>query len=420
MPTPIPAHAEARQILLVDDDEGVRVALGGQLEMEGYDVTTAEDGSEALELLRRRRFPVIISDQHMPGMTGLELLARAREMQPHASRILLTGVVSLPTLVKAINEGELYRFIGKPWDRADLTAIVQHAIQRHDLLEANERLRADTARLNEELTAQLALAQTQNRLLAEAQEALAENFEHSLGLCHRVMTTYVPMLGKRTRAVVDLCRRMAGMPGDSFTKNERHILITAAWLHDIGLIGVRRALLTQFYAEPDGCSEAEWRELRQHPIYGQTLAAFVDPLVSVGETIRAHHERWDGSGYPDRLAGEAIPWTARCLAVAAAFAGASPVREEAIGTLARQAGTAFDPEAVRLLAAAVEISPQPRSVNEVDLPDLVPGMQLAKGIYSSSGLLLMAAGEELTPTAIIRLRENGLLAGARGRLLVYR
>jgi hypothetical protein len=94
-------------------------------------------------------------------------------------------------------------------------------------------------------------------------------------------------------------------------------------------------------------------------------------------------------------------------------------REQALGILARQAGTALDPEAVQLLSRVANHSQIPRPVNEVGVRDLVPGMQLAKGIYSSSGLLLMAEGEELTPSSINRLRENGLLASS-GRLLVYR
>jgi hypothetical protein len=103
-----------------------------------------------------------------------------------------------------------------------------------------------------------------------------------------------------------------------------------------------------------------------------------------------------------------------------AYVGLNMRHEEAIAVLARQTGTAFDPDAVALLGQIAAKSPIPRPVNEVGLRDLLPGMQLARGIYSSSGLLLMAEGEELTPSSINRLRENGLLAGASSRLLVYR
>jgi response regulator RpfG family c-di-GMP phosphodiesterase len=415
-----PSSSDSGAILLVDDDPGVRDALGGQLEVEGYAVTTAADGPQALELLQQLHFPVIISDQQMPGMTGLELFARTRKLQPNASRILITGVMSVPTLVQAINEGEIHRFLSKPWNRVELVATVHNAIQRHDLLEANAQLQADTAQLNEELTAQLQVVRAQNEQLAEAQEALAENFQRSLGLCHRVVMTFSPLLGKRTRVVLDLCRKLVEVPGAPFSKNERHVLLTSAWLHDIGLLGVPHGTLRRFLNEPESCTGDDWLQIRQHPIFGQTLAAFVDPLISVGETIRAHHERWDGAGYPDGLAGRHIPWPARCLAVVAAYVGLNMSRDEALAVLRRQAGTAFDSEAVVLLSKIATTSHIPRAVNEVGVRDLIPGMQLARGIYSSSGLLLMAEGEELTPSSINRLRENGQLAGESTRLLVYR
>jgi response regulator RpfG family c-di-GMP phosphodiesterase len=416
---PAPAPPGSRAVLLVDDDPGVRDALGGQLEVEGYTVMTAADGPQALEVLGQFSFPVVISDQHMPAMTGLQLFAKMRDLQPHTSRVLITGQTNVPTLVQAINEGEIHRFIGKPWSRADLVATVQNAIQRYDLLETNERLQADTARLNHELSEQLKLLRAQNEQLAEAQEALSENFERSLGLCHRVVTTFSPLVGKRTKAVVDLCRKLVDVPNAPFTKNERHILLTAAWLHDIGLIGAPHATVRRYLTEPETCTGDDWLQIRQHPIFGQTLAAFVDPLISVGETIRAHHERWDGTGYPDGLAGKLIPWPARCLAAVSEFVSLAMGREQALGILARQAGNALDPDAVQLLSRVASTSQIPRPVNEVGVRDLVPGMQLAKGIYSSSGLLLMAEGEELTPSSINRLRENGLLASS-GRLLVYR
>jgi response regulator RpfG family c-di-GMP phosphodiesterase len=416
-----PASSSApRTILLVDDDAGVREALGGQLEMEGYAVFTAEDGPRALELLERVQFPVVISDQHMPGMTGLEFLAKVKEAQPNAARILITGVLSLPTLVEAINGGEIYRFLAKPWTRAELIATVKNGIHRYDLLEAHAQLQEDTQRLNQELSAQLKVVRAQNEQLAEQQEALSENFERSLGLCHRVVATFSPLLGNRTRAVVDVCRRLVEVPDAPFSKNDRHILITSAWLHYLGLVGVPHATLRRFLTEPESCTGDDGLQIRQHPIYGQTLAAFVDPLISVGETIRAHHERWDGTGYPDGLAGRLIPWPARCLAVVAAYVGLNMNREQALALIGRQAGSAFDPEAVRLLSQVAHAAVIPRAVNEVGLRDLVPGMQLAKGIYSSSGLLLMAEGEELTPAAINRLRENGMLTGPATRLLVYR
>src|SRR4051794_11759028 len=99
------------RVLLVDDEEAVLTVLGEILRLHGYEVTTVSDASQAVEILQKDFFAVILSDQRMPKMTGLEFLARAKELQPNASRILLTGVLDLGTIIEAINQGEIYRFI---------------------------------------------------------------------------------------------------------------------------------------------------------------------------------------------------------------------------------------------------------------------------------------------------------------------
>ena len=407
-------------ILVVDDDESVRDALGGQLECEGYAVTLCADGAAALDQLSQTRFPVILSDQKMPGISGLELLGRAREMQPSASRILITGILSLDTLVRAINEGEIHRFLAKPWARAELLATVESALQRHELHEVNYRLLADAERLRAELAtanAGIEIARHESELLSEARESIEESRQRSLGLCHRLLSTFSATLGKRAQTVVEFCGRMAD--AGAFSDEDRHVLITGAWLHDLGLIAMPRTLLKQLFEEPHRCTTADWSLIRQHPLHSQTLAAFVDPLLTVGRTIRAHHERWDGSGYPDRLTGSEIPWPARCLAVAVAFAELPLARDAALAAILRQGGSAFDPEAVKIFREVTHAAALPRRIAELSLRDAQPGMQLAKGVYSSSGVLLMAEGQELTHGALSHLRDRGGDAVIE-RLLVYR
>lgn len=411
-------------ILLVDDDPGILEPLGEQLRCEGYDVTACADPAAALAALIQRQFAAVISDHNMPQMTGLELLGKVRELQPNASRVLITGMLALDTLVGAINEGEIFRFLAKPWARAEMLATVGNAVQRYRILCDNERLRADTLALNTELAATNAELRVKVRQLTvqkeqldESHEALTENFDHSLGLCHRIVNTFYPLLGTRTKAVVELCRKMAG--GDDLTAEEKHVLVTSAWLHDIGLVGVERDVLHKLFHRPADCTREEWAMIHQHPGYGQTLAAFVDRLTAVGATIRAHHERFDGGGYPDRLAGEAIPWTARCLAVAVAFVETGLPKAQAEECIVKQSGTAFDPDAVRLFFKATQTHDTPRQIRELTLNELRAGMHLAKGIYSPAGLLLIAEGQELTPATLSKIRNHNLLAHVTQRLLVY-
>ena len=140
-------------ILVVDDDTAVLDVLGGQLALAGHRAEVFSNPREALEALRRTSFAAVISDYKMPEMSGLDLLARVREIQPGATRILVTGVLSIDSLLGSIESGLIHRFLAKPWARVELLAAVESAVQHHGLLGENERLRAEAARLSDALNA---------------------------------------------------------------------------------------------------------------------------------------------------------------------------------------------------------------------------------------------------------------------------
>jgi response regulator RpfG family c-di-GMP phosphodiesterase len=328
------------------------------------------------------------------------------------------------TLVGAINAGEIYRFIAKPWKRAELLATLENALRRHELLLENERFQAETRALNaslesanEELRKHVELLTQQKGAIDRAHDALRQNFEHSLGLCFRLISTFYPLLGKQAQAVVEICRAMAAT--EYFTDTERHVLMTSAWIYDIGLVALDRPLLHKLFTRPEACAPEEHALLRHHPIIGQTLAAFVDQLQEVGTTIRAHHERFDGSGYPDGHAGEMIPWTARCLAVAVAFVQSGMPKEQACEFLLEESGKGFDPEAIRLFFRANEMSKLPRNVKEVLMAELKPGMELARGIVTPSGMLLVPAGQVLNDYSISKLTNHNRLNLVTERLMIF-
>ncbi len=161
-----------RRVLVVDDEEIVMVALCQTLRRQGYDVITASNAVQALELLRTQQFGVILTDQQMPMLTGLEFLAQARLLQPDASRILITAVLSLGTIIDAINKAEVFRFVLKPWDRDDLLQIMEHAWQRYEavcrdhlLLQQSQEANARLARSNEALQRELAAGPDRARAL---------------------------------------------------------------------------------------------------------------------------------------------------------------------------------------------------------------------------------------------------------------
>lgn len=421
-----PAEAEGRvsTILIVDDEPVVLNALKFTLEREGFHVVACTSPLKALAILAERDFSVIISDQRMPDMMGLDFLVESRRLRPHCSRILITAVLALPTIVDAINKGEIFRFVAKPWLREELIATVRNAVQRHELVTHNEALTAETQRLNEqlrdanaELQAKVHDLEQQTAQLDTANRALASSYENSLELCRRILTTYDPILGGQAKALVEFAGQMAATA--HFSDMEKHALRTAAWLCDLGLIGMPRELIRAFSAKPEHLTERERGMLHSHPVYGQTLAALVDDRPEVGEVVRAHHERYDGRGYPDGLAGDSIPWPARCLAVAVGFVESGLSKTAAIDALLAKSGTDYDPEAVRLFLKVSNLVQLPKQVREITLQELEPGMVLANGIYSPHGLLLIGEGQALSPGTISKIRSHNQVTPINQRLLVY-
>lgn len=411
-------------ILIVDDEPVVLGALKETLEREKHHVVACSSPLKALEILKERQFAVIISDQRMPEMLGLDFLVESRKLHPDTSRILITAVLALPTIVEAINRGEIFRFIAKPWLREELLATVRNAIQRHELIVHNQQLQGKTQELNArllmangELEKKVAALEEQTKKLDGANRELAKRYESSVELCRRILTAYDPILGGQAKALVEFASRMAET--GPFTDSERHALRSAAWLCDLGLIGISRELLRTFRTAPNTLTERDRAALQNHPIYSQTLAALVDSRADVGETIRAHHERFDGTGYPDGLAGKQIPWPARCLAVAVGFVESGLPKQATIDQLLAKSGRTYDPEAVRLFLKVSNLVHLPRQVREILLDELEPGMILASGIYSPHGLLLIGEGQSLGEATIAKIRDHNTITPISQRLLVY-
>jgi response regulator RpfG family c-di-GMP phosphodiesterase len=424
MITEHPSSQGPHRILIVDDEEIVLIALRETLARAGYHVSTAPDPLPALEMMQTQQFAVIISDQQMHSMTGLDFLTKAKMLQPDASRMLITAVLSLDTVIEAINRGEIYRFIIKPWLREELLVTVQNAVHRFELLTRNNSLQATTLAMNEKLTElnrelelQLSRGSEQNAKLQELNDALQNNLAHSIQLCVQTMQTFYPTLGNQARRAFEVCRSMAEVA--NLSADQKLILEIAAWLHDIGLIGVPRHLIRKWQSESESLNEAERLLIEHHPILGQEIAPFVHHLEGVGKIIRAHHERFDGKGYPDNLVASEIPWLARLLAVAVSFAESNLEQEDAIQAIRMESGTMFDPEAIRVFVRAIPRAAVPRKEREILLSELTPGMVLAKGIYTSNGLLLIPEGQELSATYIDKLLNHNRINPINQSLVVY-
>lgn len=417
--------SRSHDILVLDDDETVLLAMKETLLREGYKVQAFTQAREALTALEKTQFATIISDQRMPEMTGLEFLDKCKQIQPNASRILITGVLTLNTVIEAVNRGEIFRFLAKPWIREEVLATIDNAVQRYALVEANERLSADTLELNEKLVSsnaalegKIQVLEEQSEHLNQSNQALEKNFAHSLEICFRLIEAFHPVLGEQTKSVVSICKEIA--KSDLLSERDKEVLTVSSWLYNLGKIGLPRELLTKSLNDPQSLTEQEQTLIRHYPVYGQTLAGFVDTLEDVGLTIRAHRERFDGRGYPDKLTRESIPLPARHLAVAVGFIESTLPKDQALEQLIRESGKSYHPEAVRLFMKSSNLTNLPKKLRELTLSELEPGMVLAKGIYSPSGLLLIPEDRRLTQGIISKIKEHDFANPITQRLMVLR
>jgi len=300
-------------LLLVDDEPSILSALRRLFRPCGYRILTAEGGAAGLDLLARENVDLVISDMRMPEMDGAQFLERVRTEWPRAVRILLTGYADMTSTVNAINKGEIYRYITKPWDDHDIVLIVRDALERQQLQGENSRLLALTQSQNDELKAlnsdlearvraRTAEIEQVNGFLNIANDTLKQSFLVSIKVFSTLLELRDGSVGGHARRVADLAHKLA-IKLELDAKTQQNIFI-AGLLHDIGKIGFPDAMFAKPVPKLKG---EELARYRKHSLVGANALLPLPDLKPVADLIRAHHEHFDGQGFPDGLAGLAIP-----------------------------------------------------------------------------------------------------------------
>jgi EAL domain-containing protein (putative c-di-GMP-specific phosphodiesterase class I)/CheY-like chemotaxis protein len=185
-------NAHKRTLLIVDDEENIVSSLRRLLRKDGYNIVTANSGPQGLQRMAECNVDVILSDQRMPGMTGVEFLRRAKELYPHTIRMVLSGYTELQSITDAINEGAIYKFLTKPWDDARVRAHIQEAFHQKEMADENRRLDREVQEANREL------AEVNGRLqrLLESQREQIHREETSLIIAREVLENIpAPVIG---------------------------------------------------------------------------------------------------------------------------------------------------------------------------------------------------------------------------------
>jgi uncharacterized domain HDIG len=331
-------------LVVVDDEEAIRSSVRKYLVHEGYEVATAATGDEALALLQRRKVTGMLLDVNLPGESGIDLVPRVLDLEPNLALLMLTAVNDATSAALCMQRGALDYLI-KPIDLPVLGRAIQNALRRRDTMLEGQQI-------NQWLKEEVALRVAERRLEQAAQERISVA---TLEALVNALEAKDPHLRGHSARVADLSASVAAQLGCSDEAVEA--IRTGGRLHDIGKIGIREEILNK----QGPLTDTEFEHVKQHVLVGSQILAPLVHLRDVITFVRSHHERWDGGGYPDRLAGEAIPLGARIIGAVEiydALTTSRPYQEKmppeiAVERMRDLAGSMLDPAVHEALATVI-------------------------------------------------------------------
>ena len=397
-------------VLCVDDEPNILSAIRRVFRGSGYRVLVAESGQQALQMLASEPVHLIISDMRMPVMDGAQLLEQVRKQWPAVARMLLTGHADVSSTVAAINRGEIFRYITKPWNEDELLLAAREALERQALLHEKNRLEREVARHNEalmQLNASLEQQVAERTVqLSSANARLGKNYMGSIKLFSNLIELRGGPMAGHSRRVAELARRIAVQMKRPAAEVQE--VFVSGLLHDIGHVGLSDGLLA---ATVSGMTTEDKALYVRHCLLGEQALLALEDMQAVVSNVRSHHERHDGRGFPEGLSGDAIPLGARILAVADTFddlqsGHLTPARltaAEARLLVGRGRGTQFEASVVDAFTEVTRAPAAPAPFVELSPQCLKPGMALARDLCSSDGMVLLTAGHVLSADLIQRV-----------------
>ncbi|MDR3673158.1 MAG: response regulator [Holophaga sp.] len=379
--------AMAKRVLLVDDESNVLQAYTRVLRRR-FAMDVALGGAEALALMEAGPYAVIVSDQRMPGMDGVELLSRVKERFPDTTRVMLTGNADQTTAMEAVNRGAIFRFLNKPCDSELLATTLEAGIRQYELVTAEKQL-------------------------------LEQTLKGSLQMLVELLSILDPISFGRAQTMAALAEGVArdlAMP-------EPWVLGIASILSQIGILTVPDGLVTKIHT--GGFLNSSEREIANRvPEIGSNLLRHIPRLEQVAEAILYMNKNFNGTGYPvDALKGEEIPLAGRILRVTTDYLNlVGTKRESRLAVIEMENRTAwYDLAVVRSLLRVLK-SMEPKEaeteIRELTLKDLRLGHLLGCDIQTAAGLLLVPSGTHLGLTHLEKLRNFARLGDIREPITV--
>jgi len=372
------------KILFVDDDQMLLQTYQRQLR-KSYRVEVALGAEEGLAAVAERGpFAVIVSDMRMPGMNGIQFLAKVREIAPDTVRMMLSGYADVESAIEAVNEGNIFRFLTKPCPRPTLIKAIDAGFGQY-------------------------------RLVTAERELLSKTLSGSVKVLTDVLAIVNPAAFGRTARV----RRLVHELVEELEVDAAWQCELAALLCQIGCMAVSEETLSKAYNGQE-LSESERQTLESHPQVARKLIATIPRLDKVAEIVGYQGKHFDGSGVPeDSTTGEMIPLGARILKLAVDFdtlVSCGLNEEQAVSEIQGRKGW-YDPQIVEALKRMRKTKTQYVLV-EVEVQDLPDHGIVAEEIRSRAGTILNAKGLEVTPSLRQRLSACAKSVGIQGPIKI--
>ncbi len=421
------------KLLLLDDENDILKALNRVLRLD-YDIATFNAGAEAIKYLEENEVSIIISDMRMPEMDGAEFLAKAKEMQPDAIRILLTGYSDMQSTIKAVNDGGIHTYISKPWDNENLKLIVAKAAEFFSLTKERERLAKEVEERNEQLELMNSALAESNNLLSDFNSKLDKQVQERTKELKTSNVRLEMLLKSRNKTFRDILsmvtaiiQHRTGYPADHAERIANQAKMVAGKLglpeiavghiylcglmHQIGLIGSTDAQIEETKFDPE--SEIPITP-EANPVLGAQIVARIKRFEPLVEIIRHQDEFYNGTGKPDHLHSDEIPIGARIIKAVKDydFYVASPYNPYRLSTksaqtyIKEQAGEIYDPDVIDALLAMVR---KPDKLEEgvelcIGLSEVTPGMVIKRDLYLPNGNLMLTAGNQISSALLTKLK----------------
>jgi len=393
------------KILFVDDEVNALSAFKRLFFIDNdIEVYTAKTGTEALKILGCNEIDLVVSDMRMPQLSGNDFLKYIKDKYPNIMRIMLTAYADVPTTLDAINKGEVYRFLTKPWNDEELKMTVQNALAYLELKRRNEELSKVIWNKNRELSVlnknlenkvrqRTARLEKLNDQLQLMNEILKQNFDEVIHLLIGTISLIHKDLAAHSKRVAHLSRLLCDEIG--LEEDLKKLISHAAFLHDIGLLGASDHIYAMEIEKLDDNSRNFYL---YHPVIGEKLIGSVKTLRRIAKLIRSHHEEYNGTGFPDKLRGARIPLGSQIIKITSDYdnllfkKGFSS--EESLNQIKARSYKSYDTDLINSFEKTVSKTnvPQHRPVRRVMVKDLQVGMYLLDEITLENGVLLVPKG----------------------------